>query len=62
MQAMLYSNKNLSLAEMESTQDSPGKDADTWKKYSAFHDSFAELLSYENNRKCGSDIWQLNYI
>lgn len=26
-------------------------DASVWPEYSRFHDSFAALLSYENNRK-----------
>ena len=42
---------------------SPDKaSGNSWEEYSCFHDSFADLLSYENNFKIGSDFWQLNYI
>lgn len=58
MQNLLHNHKNLSTTE---TKKEPS-DKEVWKEYSVFHDSFAELLSYENNRKCHSDIWQLNYI
>ncbi len=33
-----------------------------FKNYSLFHDSFLELLSYENRKFFNADIWQLNYI
>ena len=33
-----------------------------WSKYSRFHDEFLEELSYERQKFCGCDIWQLHYI
>ena len=52
------------------SQEKSGKDskkltantAAGWTEYSKFHDSFTELLYYENKRGFHSDIWQLNYI
>lgn len=33
-----------------------------WKKYSVLHDEFLEELSYERQKNCSCDIWQLHYI
>lgn len=46
----------------KSEQDTHKNNAAIWKEYSAFHDTFTELLSYENGNHTSSDIWQLNYI
>lgn len=34
----------------------------SFKKYSRFHDSFLEQLTYEKQKSCSSDIWKLHYI
>lgn len=33
---------------------------DNWNKYSLFHDSFLEELSYERQKICSTDIWPLH--
>lgn len=33
-----------------------------WNQYSCFHDSFLEILSYENQKFYNADVWQLHYV
>ncbi len=62
MQKLSTRQKHLSPTEDKQSK-APAQDAEeTWNKYSTFHDSFAELLSYENSRIINYDFWQLNYI
>lgn len=62
MQKISTRQKHLSPTEDKQPKASAPSPEETWKKYSTFHDSFAELLSYESSRKTNSDFWQLNYI
>lgn len=53
----------LSKADSErDLKNATANNAAGWMEYSKFHDSFTELLYYENKRGFHSDIWQLNYI
>ena len=62
MQKYLTAHQNLSPAENEIPAMKSECSKNKWEEYSSFHDSFTELLSYENSRKSSSDFWQLNYI
>lgn len=62
MQKRLDLQKNLSSTEKQGKTKTKEENAKAWEEYSSFHDSFTELLSYENSRKSNSDFWLLNYV
>ncbi len=62
MQKLSTRQKHLSPAKEKPSKEHSKSLEETWEEYSSFHDSFAELLSYENSRKINSDFWELNYI
>lgn len=62
MQKRLNSPISLSPSPAQHEKKMPSDDIATWNEYLSFHDTFTELLSYENSRKTSSDFWQLNYI
>lgn len=55
-------HKHLSPAENNQLNEAKDSKKDCWDEYSALHDSFAELLSYERGRNINFDFWRLNYI
>ena len=62
MQKHITTKRHLSQTEKENSASEPEHIDSQWEEYSSFHDSFTELLSYENSRRSTSDFWQLNYI
>lgn len=62
MQKLLNQHKHLSPAESNRLNNKERKEKESWEEYSALHDSFTELLSYERRSNGNYDFWQLNYI